>query len=68
MKKNYTLLPLLVLFLTNGLAQETKQGFSQEKLAEFDTYIEQQITENNIAEQKSLSSKTDPCLAYRFGI
>ena len=49
MKNNFTILTLLVLFLTNGLAQETKQGFSQEKLAEFDTYIEQQITENNIA-------------------
>ena len=49
MKNNFTLLPLLVLFLTNVLAQEAKHGFSQEKLAEFDTYIEQQITENNIA-------------------
>ena len=49
MKNNFTLLTLLVLFLTNVLAQEGKQGFSQEKLAEFDTYIEQQITENNIA-------------------
>ena len=49
MKNNFTLLTLLVLFLANVLAQEAKQGFSQEKLAEFDTYIEQQITENNIA-------------------
>ena len=49
MKNNFTLLTLLVLFLTNVLAQEGKQGFSQEKLAEFDTYIEKQITKNNIA-------------------
>ena len=49
MKNNFTLLTLLVLFLANVLAQEAKQGFSQDKLAEFDTYIEQQITENNIA-------------------
>jgi CubicO group peptidase (beta-lactamase class C family) len=49
MKNNFTLLALLILFLTNVLAKEVVQDFSQEKLEEFDAYIEQQITKNNIA-------------------
>ena len=49
MKHPITLLALFALFLTNVIAQEAKLAFSQEKLADFDSYIAQEINKNNIA-------------------
>jgi CubicO group peptidase (beta-lactamase class C family) len=49
MKNSYPLFVLRALVVTCVLAQDTKREFSHEKLVEFNAYIEQQITENNIA-------------------
>lgn len=49
MKNSYPLFVLCALVVTCVLAQDTKREFSHEKLAEFNAYIANEISENKIA-------------------
>ena len=55
MKNSYPLFVLCALVVTCVLAQDTKREFSHEKLAEFNAYIANEISENKLRELKFLS-------------